>query len=264
MKKLIWGLLGLLAGRRSMQGFYEGLLNVALDGMNYGRGGDFRTSGELPALRHIRAALKGEPALTVFDVGANIGEYSVELARFFGPASTVHAFEPSAATFARLQATVAGQPNVKAHALGFSDAPGTLKLYRHPERHTLASLYPRDLERYNLKLDQVEEIRLGTIDAFCAEHGIARLHFLKIDIEGHELSALKGAQRMIAEGCIDFIQFEFGGANIDSRTYFRDFFNLLSPAFRIHRIVRDGLRPIERYSESCEQFHTINYLAEKR
>lgn len=264
MKKMIWGLLGLFAGKRSMQGFYEGLLRVALDGMNYGRGGDFRTSGELHLLHRIKRSLKDVQRVMVFDVGANIGEYSVALADFFGPRSTVHAFEPSKETFAKLKATIGSRSNVVANNCGFSDSEGALKLYKNTDRHTLASLYQRDLEHYDLKLDQVEEIQLTTVDLFCAKHGIDRLHFLKIDIEGHELSALKGAARMIAEKRIDFIQFEFGGANVDSRTYFRDFYNLLKTDFKLFRIVRDGQQPIEHYYEGLEQFNTINYLAEKR
>jgi FkbM family methyltransferase len=264
MKKLVWGLLGLLAGRKGLQGFYEGLLRVALDGMNYGRGGDFRTSGELHLLHYIKNKVGNQGALVLFDVGANIGEYSVELAEFFGPACTVHAFEPSKDTYARLKQTIGERTNVVANNCGLSDSEGTLKLFRNSERHTLASLYQRDLDHYDLKLDQVEEIRLSTVDAFCAAQKIERLHFLKIDIEGHELSALKGAARMIAEKRIDFIQFEFGGANVDSRTYFRDFFHLLKPDFRLYRIVRNGLQPIDHYYEGLEQFNTINYLAAKR
>ncbi|MBK7384684.1 MAG: FkbM family methyltransferase [Flavobacteriales bacterium] len=269
MKKIIWGLLGLTAGRRSMQGLYEFLLDVALHGMNYGRGGDFRTDGELDLLHYIKKKLGPNDKAIVFDVGANIGEYSVALADFFGKGSTVHAFEPSKDTHAKLMKTLGGHTNpssgvVVAHNTGFSDAVGTLRLYRNPERHTLASVYNRDLEHFNITMDEVEEIQLTTVDQFCADHRIERLHFLKIDIEGHELSALKGAERMIREGRIDHIQFEFGGANVDSRTYFRDFYSLLKDKFTLYRIVRNGLRPIPYYKEAYEQFQTINYLAERK
>lgn len=264
MKKIIWGILGITAGRLFWQRWYEFLLDVAVDGMNFGRGGDFRTDGELDLLHHIKGRIGANTKPVVFDVGANIGEYSVALAEFFGKGSVVHAFEPSKDTFAKLKATLGARTDVIANNVGFSDQPGTLRLYRNPERHTLASVYHRDLDHFNLKLDETEEIQLTTVDAFCAEHGIDRLHFLKIDIEGHELSALKGAERMIAEGRIDHIQFEFGGANVDSRTYFRDFFNLLKERFTIYRIVRGGLRPIPYYKEAYEQFQTINYLAERK
>ena len=83
-----------------------------------------------------------------------------------------------------------------------------------------------------------------------------------MDIEGHELSALKGAKEMLEGKKIRFIQFEFGGTNVDSRTYFQDFWYLLSKNYTIYRIVKDGLHLIPKYKETQEIFTTINYLAE--
>lgn len=68
---------------------------------------------------------------------------------------------------------------------------------------------------------------------------------------------------MIDSGNIDFIQFEFGGCNIDSRTYFQDFYYFLKDNYDIYRIVKNGLRKIDRYSETCEVFLNSNYIAEK-
>jgi len=58
------------------------------------------------------------------------------------------------------------------------------------------------------------------------------------------------------------VQFEFGEANIDSRTYFRDFHQLLGTDYDLYRIVPDGLQPLAGYSAELEIFATINYLAE--
>ena len=108
-----------------------------------------------------------------------------------------------------------------------------------------------------------EEIKIKTIDSYCDEHAIKTINLLKLDIEGHELDALKGAKRMLSSGAIDFIQFEFGGCNIDSRTYFQDFYYLLKDDFRFFRILKDGLFPIKSYKEEYEVFITTNFLAEK-
>ena len=97
-------------------------------------------------------------------------------------------------------------------------------------------------------MDKKEEISLDTIDNYCEEQGIKKIHFLKLDIEGHELSALHGAKKMIANGNIYFIQFEFGGCNIDSATHFQDFYYFLKGKYRIHRILKDGLKEIRHYS----------------
>jgi Methyltransferase FkbM domain len=91
-----------------------------------------------------------------------------------------------------------------------------------------------------------------------------KIHLLKLDVEGSEIDILRGADELLENGGIDFLQFEFGGCNIDSRTYFRDFYDLLSPRFRIFRIVTDGLRAVDEYREIGEIFTTTNYLCELR
>ncbi len=69
---------------------------------------------------------------------------------------------------------------------------------------------------------------------------------------------------MIEEKKIRFIQFEFGPCNIDSRTYFRDFYDLLNENYSLYRIAANGLRAITRYTTDCEVFATSNFLAELR
>jgi hypothetical protein len=108
-------------------------------------------------------------------------------------------------------------------------------------------------------------VELRTLDDFCAERGIGRIDLLKIDVEGHELRVLEGARGLLEADAIGFIQFEFNATNIDSRSFFRDFYELLSPRYRLSRIVRDGLYPIGAYSPRHELFvGPVNYLAEHR
>jgi hypothetical protein len=54
------------------------------------------------------------------------------------------------------------------------------------------------------------------------------------------------------------------GCNLDSRTFFRDFFYFLNEKYKIFRILKDGLYPINRYKETCELFMATNFLAEHR
>jgi hypothetical protein len=58
------------------------------------------------------------------------------------------------------------------------------------------------------------------------------------------------------------IQFEFGGCNIDTRTYFRDFWSFFNfHNFKLYRITPFGLERITRYRQSDESFATTNYIA---
>jgi hypothetical protein len=98
----------------------------------------------------------------------------------------------------------------------------------------------------------------------CEKQKIEYIHFLKINVEDHEMEFLKGAKNMLTENRIDFIQFEFGGCNIDSRRYFQDFWYFFKDKYRIYSIVKDGLFEIKNYKEECELFVTTNFLAEKK
>jgi hypothetical protein len=93
---------------------------------------------------------------------------------------------------------------------------------------------------------------------------VGRIDFLKLDVEGHELSILRGASRLLAEGRVSMLQFEFGPANIYSRTYFYDFWSLLSGSFDLYRIIPRGIVPVRFYGEHHEVFLTTNYLAVRR
>lgn len=71
-------------------------------------------------------------------------------------------------------------------------------------------------------------------------------------MEGYELKALQGASESLWSGIIKAIAFEFGGANIDSGTYFKDFWDLLAVRhnFAFYRILpKRRLSRIYRYNE---------------
>ncbi len=115
-----------------------------------------------------------------------------------------------------------------------------------------------------VEVSATERIEVRALDDFCREQGVERIDFLKLDVEGHELAVLRGARRMLGAGTVSLIQFEFGPANIYSRTFFYDFWTLLSGAYDIYRIVPKGLAPIAYYGEQREIFLTTNYLAVRR
>lgn len=102
------------------------------------------------------------------------------------------------------------------------------------------------------------------IDDVVEEHGLDHIDLLKIDVEGHELSVLKGALNNLQRGRVRALTFEFGSGNINSRTFFHDFWDLLTPlGFRIFRVLPTGrLMPIREYYEDCEYFRGVtNYIA---
>lgn len=236
------------------------LQSAVLKGMNYGASGDYQSSGELFVLQHIHNTNSNKGG-AIFDVGGNVGKYTKAIRTLFGDDIVIHAFEPSASTFNTFVANTKGVANLIANNIGIGEQESTLTLYSNGEGSGLASVYDRKIEHYGIKLDLKETISISTIDFYCKKQQVSEILLLKLDIEGHELSAIKGAQGMIENGKIKYIQFECGGTNIDSRTYFKDFFDLLSPKYRIYRILQHGLFEIERYTEQNEVFLSVNYVA---
>ena len=261
MKKTIFKA---VAGKMGFQKYFRMMHSLAVYGMNYGNGGDFRKSGEYFAANYVKAKLSAQTTAPVlFDVGANIGDYSIKLTEIFADQKyEIHAFEPSGKTYDQLLANLSQTKGIKINNVGCGDKENIQILYSNSDGSALASVYERKLDHYGISMDKKEEVKITTIDRYCEENGIGKIDFLKLDIEGHELSALRGAEKMIAGKKISFIQFEFGGTNIDSRTFFKDFWDLLKDQYHFYRIVKNGLFPITKYSENCEIFTTINYLLE--
>jgi FkbM family methyltransferase len=245
------------------QARHEALHKQALRGMNMGTGDDLAASGEAHLLDALGRELLGHAGVVAFDVGANKGDYSARLLQAWGasPGLTVYACEPSPSLHAALALRFpsAGAVRVLPFGLGAREEDRTLHL--DAPGSGLGSLYARDLAHRGLALGRTETVRLRTLDDVCAEQRIERIELLKLDVEGHELAVLEGGRRMLDEGRIRRIQFEFGGCHVDARVFLRDFWNLLSPRYAIARVLQDGLQPVERYNERLEVFVTTNYLA---
>lgn len=255
---------GPFLGVRWLQKFYWLLYVLGLKGMHYGRGSTVENSGEKFVLNYIKAKLAtSKHKVVVFDVGANVGQYSAALVQLWQGLNYVdYCFEPSPSIFQTLQDKVGHIEWLKPINLGLSDKNGTADLYMNKQYSVFSSLHNRKLDYIDAKLDTQEQVQLITLDEFCRQNNITHIDFLKLDIEGHELAALHGAEQMLKQKAIRYIQFEFGGGNIDSRTFFQDFYYLLKDNYNIYRIIKNGLVPVTRYSEMMEIFLTINYLAE--
>jgi FkbM family methyltransferase len=255
-------------GRAALQNVYALLVRVGITGMNM-MPRSLEDSGEILAFSLVRTELLRRRAAlpyVILDVGASTGEVSLAFKQIFGDAAVIHAFEPSAHAFDLLSRRSAelGWEQVVLNHLALGAEPGEATLYAKTNGDQTGSLYHRQAsELANAGLFR-ETVQIRTLDDYCLEAGIDHIDLLKMDVEGHELAVLQGASRMLEAGSVNFIQFEFGGANIDSRTFFRDFWTLLNPRYEIRRILRDGLMTIDKYDEILEIFEWQNFLAVRR
>jgi FkbM family methyltransferase len=210
-----------------------------------------------PDKKDPTAPLSLEP-LIVFDVGANIGNYTKEVLKQH-PNCVIFAFEPSISSGSKFIENHITKMNVTFEAFGFSNEITSKTLYSDYPGSPISSLTKRNLEHFGNEFKYEEKVKMETIDNYCAVNRIVP-NLLKIDVEGHELDVLMGSLSVVDK--ISIIQFEFGGCNIDTRTFFQDFWYFFKQHdFRIYRVTKNKPLLISKYVESDEYFSTTNYIA---
>jgi FkbM family methyltransferase len=210
----------------------------------------------------VAASCITRPDPVVFDVGANVGDWSAGFQAMV-PNARLFLFEPLPAA-----CDVIRQRNLRNAVLipcAVGDAARRARFYFALPTARTASLYPRRESYFQHREYECTEVEVVTLDQMIAEHRIAFVDFMKMDIEGHELRALEGAQIALNERRIGALSFEFGSGNINSRTFFHDIWEFLTNrGFKLSRITPSGrLLPIEEYYEDCEYFRGVsNYIAQ--
>jgi FkbM family methyltransferase len=261
MKKFLKFIFDPFLGKRQWQWLFNGLFIFSLKGMNVGGGSTFSDSGEDWVLKNLS---KGKKNFVLFDVGANQGSYSLLAETIFRSQSVAYnivCFEPAKTTYETLRKNVGHNPLIQVFNQGLGDRAGKLILHYEAAGSGLASVYNRDLSDKGMALSQSEEVSMTTLDDFCFSNKVGHIDLLKLDVEGHELKALKGSESMISAGKVSAIQFEFGGTALDAGIYLRDFFRLLEKQYSINRVLKNGIYELRDYRESDELFVTTNFLA---
>jgi FkbM family methyltransferase len=209
----------------------------------------------------LQQLLGREPQLAI-DIGGNVGAYTGELRRR-NPKLEIHIFEPSATNIAKLTHRFKDDSLVKLVPMAVSKEAGAATLFSNEPGSGLGSLTHRRLEHLNIPFETKETIQtLRFEDYWNATLGRRQLDIVKMDIEGHELAAMEGFGAAI--DVTQVLQFEFGGCNVDTRTFFRDFWYFLRErGFDVYRITPFGAEELTTYRERDEFFSTTNYIAAK-
>ena len=204
-------------------------------------------------------------ARIVFDVGANVGDWSLQAHKFLknSPEAKVYAWEPFPATAEKLRARLGPWAEVVTAAA--SDQDGTAEIWISPCNSTLNSLHQRDSLQASYGIAPAREkvtITTRTLDSFCREKNIEHIDFLKIDVEGHEVAVLRGFRESLAAGRAKLIQMEYGGAWIDSRSLLRDVYRLFeNTPYTMHKLFPGELRPMPEYRVEEENFRLKHFVA---
>ncbi len=155
-----------------------------------------------PTVEFVAANLP--PGGVFVDVGAHVGLITFQVARSVGGNVSVHAFEPHPRRGEQFRRNLAMNPlegfEVSFSPVGLSDAKGETG-------------YDLDSHKIRESGDSIAVIRL---DDYLAENNVERVDVMKLDIEGHELQALRGAETALSEHRIGAVTLEAMDAHGDT------------------------------------------------
>lgn len=153
---------------------------------------------------------RDQPVL--FDVGANVGQTAATLRGLF-PTAVLHCFEPFPDSYQQLAVALSSDQNAHAYELALADRSGTASLTVNASPAT-NSLLPTDVQAGTFWGEGVcdtrshIEVRLSTLDEFCARQNIDHIDVLKLDVQGAEYAVLQGGSQALALQSIDIVYME--------------------------------------------------------
>jgi len=195
----------------------------------------------------------------VVDAGANIGIYSQFLSRCVGPTGVVHSFEPSPGNFRRLQSATRNLANVRLSQAAVGECSGRSKLY-------LSDKLNVDHRTYTSEGDSRRAVPIDIIALDDYFKPGQRVDLIKMDIQGYELHALRGANRVLADNPSAKLLLEFWpyGLKQAGTNWIELIDTLERKNMAVCQITKHGLVPFRSESASESPDWYMNLFASSR
>lgn len=186
-----------------------------------------------------------KPGFVVLDIGANIGFYTRILSELAGKDGMVFSFEPDCVNFSRLKENCTRLTNVSLTNKAVSDSDGVLKIYKSPMLNVDHRTYPVD------DFESVEEIPCTALDSFFPAN--QRVDFIKIDIQGFELSAFEGMKKLVENNpqvhiLSEFWPYGLQKAGRNTKEFLEFFFDR---GLSVNLVTDHGFEPLSRENFSA-------------
>lgn len=225
---------------------------------------DMEKNGEKKLLQLI-ASSSGVDSVFM-DVGANVGDWSAALIGV-GYTGRLVAVDPLGRNLStvREKLTALNYSNFELCECALSDKVGKFKFFisKDPSLSGHDSLFNMQEIGYKEGVDCID-VQSNTLDELVKQVNILKIDFLKIDVEGNELSVLKGAKSLLSKEAIDFIQIEFGHASRAAHIYLHDIVNFVNDyKYTIFVIKPTGFLPLDFSPFTENRYSYINFLLAK-
>lgn len=200
--------------------------------------------------------------LVVFDVGANVGDWSSALVNLLTDptmreAADLYIFEPVPSTFDFLKNRLGTQnPVLHYEQVALSSVNGESVIYVSAPNAGTNSLHASS---QNGDQQQIAIVRATATD-YCEIHKIQKIHLLKCDTEGHDMEVIRGALPLFADGKISILQFEYNHRWIYARNFLRDVFMAVEKLpYKLAMLQPDQLWIFSEWHPELERFFEGNY-----
>lgn len=151
--------------------------------------------------------LPHDKRITIFDVGSNVGDMTRKFREMF-PFASIHCFEPTPVAFQKLKWRLKQDEAVILNNVAVAETDGEMRFFVNEDFNKVNSLLQRNRTQskyYRYDVQQHIDVKTISLDRYCSEKGVGNINLLKLDIQGGEVSALKGASNLLQHQAIDII-----------------------------------------------------------
>ncbi|OBA68735.1 hypothetical protein A5641_17370 [Mycobacterium sp. 1554424.7] len=195
------------------------------------------------------------PGATVIDVGASWGLFTYHLARRVGELGTVYSFEPHPRNRVMLQKLAKARPRVRFSPVAVSDEAGWAELLVPTQQNRQVTAQASVAHGFDGQGVGVEKIEVPTVRLGEVLGPEVRVDFVKIDVEGHEMSVLRGGSSMFERWRPSLlIEIEQRHLSVPIEEVFQQIEGF---GYHLYYVTESALRPISAFDVQRDQMSMV-------